>query len=527
MGQTDICDKCGNPFHSNWTVCPICGNVLNKSFQQSDYLNLESRFARSISAKIGTSVLLISIIGLILVYMLPWITQEYHPAPDDDYNEPWKASYDHSLEKSSGDKDAPEELSNNYGEDGRDFLKVRIGFSIRGFIIGIILGSILLIIGLIISDFYPKISSIINSIIGGSLLVPSTMIMYSGSTFLGLTISSSYDKSTSIKRDMSYTLWTCSWACYCVIIIGVILLFLGMILMKNAIHSLKLKQNNNVSTNYVNLKKRKVVKGMFLMKLLILSSIFGIICTPVLPLLAIELDNNDEEITHYLVEPEIKMLSESSYSPKEVDDIASDISMIMLWFWLTLTFSIFTYVGLTLFKTGKSEIVSHIILLIGIVFVIFGILLVVFHGRLIMNIGDYEDWYRDEIDDDIAISYVYNYIPLIMGIIVLLSSITYIVIIVPFSCWRINQIMRQYQQTQFSTPVEEVITEKKSDFVPSKLKYIAKKLISCPNCGTKEQIDKKYCGQCGNELKKTWICKFCEHQVSNKYQNCPNCGKRG
>ncbi|UCE36650.1 MAG: hypothetical protein JSW00_14200 [Thermoplasmata archaeon] len=220
----------------------------------------------------------------------------------------------------------------------------------------------------------------------------------------------------------------------------------------------------------------------------------------------------------------LHMLAESSFLfsdvEDEIEDLDGDVSMISLCFWLSLFFGIIAIGGVALYRTGKAQGTAHVMLLIGSIIIVFCIIALISHVTFFIHLGDFED----EFSDDSEITYGYNYFPLIFLIILLLASIAYIAIVVPFSKRALSQMTYgggyadqyqypkyqqqypQYQQQVTQTPSYQYQQPSRQppprpSSLPTEVscptcKYVIAvkvdrlpKPIRCPQCGTRGFIE--------------------------------------
>lgn len=188
--------------------------------------SIGERIGRSFAAKIGIAILIISIVGLILAMVVPWAMYEYNPTTGEGY----KGSYNYDMEKTSGDDSAPEDFPGS--DDSRNYYSERAGFSITGFILGIIFGSILIASGMITLPRYQNLLHIANTIIGGVMLFPAALCMTSGSSFINLMLMEAH--SNTALKDLGFDVTTSvvSPAGFVMLVMGVILLGVTILLIK-------------------------------------------------------------------------------------------------------------------------------------------------------------------------------------------------------------------------------------------------------------------------------------------------------
>ena len=153
-------------------------------------------------------------------------------------------------------------------------------------------------------------------------------------------------------------------------------------------------------------------------------------------------------------------------------------------------------------NTIWSFIPSLVLLLIGCLTLLFSILIVFGHWNFFSHINE-----LNESTSSSAI-FGFNYIPLIMGIILLISSIVYTTKVVSFSAHTIPQYMRHqqtyaeehYRQYQINIQEEKVNQNRKSPPVTTTTGTGSSPKF-CPDCGTKLDKSAKFCQSCGHKLK--------------------------
>lgn len=252
------------------------------------------------------------------------------------------------------------------------------------------------------------------------------------------------------------------------------------------------------------------MSGEFLMKthkltrIMIIVSIISLIFMPLLPWIS---STPGETSGTYINEGFLDIASNAYYSGSsdsaEAAKLNNDLGLISLSFWLVLVFSIVSLIGIAIYKIEKTPFISHIILLIGCMTIIFGILVIFGHWNFIVHVGD--------ISGYSSVFYGYNYIPLIMGIILLFTSISYTTTVAPTSTRSLVYYFRQRQSEaeakyqEYRTRVERQpadasyhLTEKPSPTSVQKKTGTTPK--SCPECGVKLGGNPKFCQKCGRKL---------------------------
>ena len=204
-----------------------------------------------------------------------------------------------------------------------------------------------------------------------------------------------------------------------------------------------------------------------------------------------------------------------------LEDMNGNLGLISLSFWLVVFFCIIVIAGIAFYNLEKQPFFSYILFLVGCIFVIFAILVLVSHVGIIGNIDDFPtvDSDNDEyLTETYKHSFGYNYVPLIMGIILMILSILYIVFVAlpsvkAFSA-RLKQPKPAYQaynpggyqqmppqqpmmQQSFQAPPPPPPVPEE----PSKPKKKTKNPKFCTICGTSLTSDADFCPNCGKKLK--------------------------
>lgn len=272
--------------------------------------------------------------------------------------------------------------------------------------------------------------------------------------------------------------------------------------------------------------------------LMIIFCLIGLIFMPLFPWISTEM--GDE--TYYMDEGTVldgreyakdakKTLNTATSSQKETDEykdakslidatlgMIDNIGGIGVFFWLSLLFTIILLVGVMIFNIGqKYQIIGNIMFIMSIFVLIFSLMIVLNHAFLIMNIGTI----NDKIDDlgstmgylgiglfSNEISYSFNYIPFIMGILLLIISIMFVVSVVPtamrsFSSRRPrptahqggyppqHQPPIQQQPVAPPPPLPQQAPRQNQPITPP---------AACPMCGAPLKGSPKFCPKCGGKL---------------------------
>ncbi len=256
--------------------------------------------------------------------------------------------------------------------------------------------------------------------------------------------------------------------------------------------------------------------------IMIIVSLLALIFMPLLPWVSMSAGDT----TNWMGEGEIDIGAETADSATQKSDfqkaqigMRGNLGLIGLSFWMTILFGIIIMMGIGIYNMGqKYRLFSHIIFLIGIMFLIFAILIVISHVWFLGNVGTLSD----EAGKNVDYAFSFNYLPLIMGVILLIISIMYTIQIFPASLRAITSHSRQSQmryyqqgpqqpgfqqgppqQMQQTSPPQptqqppQPQTQQKPP-QPQGQKQGAAKF--CPTCGTKISGNPKFCPKCGKKL---------------------------
>jgi hypothetical protein len=257
--------------------------------------------------------------------------------------------------------------------------------------------------------------------------------------------------------------------------------------------------------------------------IMVLVSIIALIFMPLLPWTSISAKGIDKTQWYYegMLIQSGESEEDSNTDSKTIDatiGLKNNLGLIGLSFWLTILFGIIIIIGIGIYKMGqKYQLFGHIFFLTGIAILIFGILSLIGHVWFIGNVGTLSD----EAGKNVDYVFSFNYIPLIMSIILLIISIIYTIKVVPASIAFMGSLSRQnrmryqqqyagaYQQAppqntyqqppqqqrqQQTSPPPQQQTQDQKPAQSSGSKF-------CPKCGTKITGSSKFCTNCGNPLK--------------------------
>lgn len=217
--------------------------------------------------------------------------------------------------------------------------------------------------------------------------------------------------------------------------------------------------------------------------------------------------------------------------------IMDNVSGIGFYFWLSLFFLLIIMIGIGVYSLGqKYQLFGHIFFLLSIFILIFSILIVLNHVFLIGNIGTF----NDKLDDlggaagaigmgglfSTEISFSFNYVPLIMGIILLIFSLIFVIKVIPTSIRAMTYSTRQnkmmaYQQQGYGGPGQQ-------QYQPPPQQPPMQPMPP-PPAQQPPPVQQQQPSQPQQEPKKKTsdnkFCPYCGTQIQANQKKCPNCGK--
>ncbi|MCK4364432.1 MAG: zinc ribbon domain-containing protein [Thermoplasmatales archaeon] len=235
--------------------------------------------------------------------------------------------------------------------------------------------------------------------------------------------------------------------------------------------------------------------------IMLLVSIIALLFMPLLPWSFYESDTSWGSIKYYSTEGNIMVGGEraedeidnynkgsDSYELlKETISAKDNLSGIGLCFWLSLIFTIILLVGIKIYNMGQQyQLFSNIIFLTGIMIIIFAIFIILYHVWFMGNIGELADI------GNIDVAFSFNYLPLTMGIILLIVSIIYVFSVVPMAIYGISSsLQHRMMGHQVGMPPQQPPQQTPQ---PTGHGY-------CLACGGAKLSDtQKFCHKCGKKL---------------------------
>lgn len=149
----------------------------------------------------------------------------------------------------------------------------------------------------------------------------------------------------------------------------------------------------------------------------------------------------------------------------EYKELKEDIAMITLSFLALLIFGIISLIGIVSTKSNKNlRAFGYSLLLFSNVMILFAFLLLFYHYSFINEIQNFEEY-----------NFGYNYVPLIIGVLLFITVIIYILVILPF-------ILKSFKR-EVKIIVKQVVPVKEKEICKICSQEINEKSIKC-SCGS-------------------------------------------
>lgn len=190
------------------------------------------------------------------------------------------------------------------------------------------------------------------------------------------------------------------------------------------------------------MKEKKFTEYTYkILWVVIFISIIGLVISPLLPWIEISYTKisaqNPEgtEVNKKRSHIYIKFGEYNDTETEKLEAIENDIEMINIGLLLSLIFSMIGLLGVVLFRTGKNEKLSLILMLISVGILVFSLITIGYHIPLQGDIESLNTLYGD----DMTVSRSFNYAPLVAGISTLICSIIYMIVLLPFAYSRFRE----------------------------------------------------------------------------------------
>lgn len=408
---------------------------------------------------IGLIILILALIGLITCFALPWFELE---------TEGDKETYYYG--------DFSENFEENFGSEMDEYYHDSANLALIGYGLLVLISILLLLDGWrgIISGFLTRkifnISPEQDPVVTGRvtiifvsllILIPLAIGIIGGTRFIGVT-SAMQASADSVKMDgQTIDSESGTPAGFSVTIIGFIIFAICLYFIIKNLPDL----NVSSDTNYERWEYSKKLSKFAL--ILVIISFLGLVTVPILSFMEVEykreinLDSTAEEyIGDYTTgDFEYKSIfndglihvSAESGSGDRFDDIIEDLDWnITLIAWslaLMLIISILVIIGIMFYNLGRYPKGSHLLITLGCLSLIFAIIIFIGYGLVAMCVGEIDSEFEESLRDSgggsfdgsgtISIEWNANlganFIPLIMGIIILSIFFLYIRNIWPVS----------------------------------------------------------------------------------------------
>jgi hypothetical protein len=260
-------------------------------------------------------------------------------------------------------------------------------------------------------------------------------------------------------------------------------------------------------------------------------SVIGLFTIPLFPWFGIEHDvynwDTDEEIrvTDYGAGHSgyLHIFADMPSVPDEVENLDRDITVISICFWLSLILGVCALGGVALYRTGTYEAMAHALLIIGAFVIVLSLLAMIFHFAFFIDLGALED----EVGEGNEVHYGYNFFPLIFIILLFITSLLYLIRIVPFSRRSLSSAMSrvgyavsgqypQIQQSYSQYPQQPSAYQQQQSVYPQQSPQQYQQPPSKPS-----------------QLPTEVTCPTCNYQIAVNIRSlphpitCPQCGTRG
>ena len=200
--------------------------------------------------------------------------------------------------------------------------------------------------------------------------------------------------------------------------------------------------------------------------LIVVSSIIGLSLIAFLPCISVTETTSSGETVYNIATME-------KSSDEQIKNITKDIKLISSFFWLVLLFSILSFIGIIIHVSGKHSSLAQLIMTIGCATTIFSILVVFLLWSWIKNIETIDAVSTTLIFRLNYLSLGYAHLPLTMGVISLIGSVSYTGVVTFYPIKSIISSIKQKKPAkkqhdqksmpkQFSKKEEQIIIKKTS-----------------------------------------------------------------
>jgi len=396
----------------------------NEQDEMTTVTNVMERLWKSDTGRGGLVLVVIALIGLIVIFSMSWMKS------DDFEGEGFSYKYG----------DFGHEFEEDWGEDMDGYFHGNARLSFFGFFLLLIAGVLLLLQaynGMVYTLISPHIPSSLRSnpdhpeflkiLLSLILLFITVIIIIAGTRFIGFT--HAFKESISQGEDIDFQ----SPAGWTVFILGLILLGLEL-------YYLHTKLTDRILGDSV--KYRKGVQKCI--ALMAFVSIVGLITFSLLPILKIEIVDEEEENGEI---GEAVMNDGYLHVISEIEDegdwqtLDSDLGRMRACLWGCFLISIITFIGLIYLHYANDDMTArfHYIVSFGALVFIIAIFFLIFHLMFFSHMSDFELG-ESEVEGDA--SFGSNIIPLLCGIGLLGLGILYVKETYPLSISRTMEYLK-------------------------------------------------------------------------------------
>ncbi len=391
------------------------------------------------------AILIIAIVGLVLFFVVPWFTVQSEVNGKTEY---FHFNYDLKLVHGDEDKYGGDELFGNFGGKIESFTKGSIWLSFWGLLLTLIVVIIFLIIERIgqLIYFFQYYRPLIIIIFCSVLIILSMLVITSGLRMVNIKITELHSNYVSQQLDYEVLSHWYQIAGYIMLILGMILLAIPLMAIKQNIRQLELKHRPPDPRFGDRVQDRPAKR---LLSIMLYLTILSLIFIPLFPYFGITQERTKDydwesgteekvEVTDFTIGSPFSIEISSGYGPDSYNNIKDDLGAIGIMSWVALPFLILGFIGLAIYSMNRWRIVYIILfIIVAISLVILSSLILTFHGLMIKDIFEL----GDDLSDDTEIIFAYNYMPLIFAIIILIFSIFFLIFVIRYSRPVLAEIM--------------------------------------------------------------------------------------
>jgi ribosomal protein S27E len=197
-------------------------------------------------------------------------------------------------------------------------------------------------------------------------------------------------------------------------------------------------------------KVEKTKKAARLSLLIIFLSIIGLILVSLLPWISVAEDGAVKQNLHFNYE----MMQKSNN--KQIKNLTTNLYIINISFWILTILGIISFIGVTIYASNVDSRIGLILLASYCASLIFSILIVFLNWIIIKTVEESNTISASTI---IFTPIKYAYIPLVVGILLLISSIRYTWVILPYSIKELKSLPKEKKYTEKQVDNKNIKTE--------------------------------------------------------------------